>query len=163
NGAGKTTLLRIMMGLEPPDAGAVTIGPNTRFAYVDQARAALDPDRTVYEEVAGDLDFVRVGEETISVRAYLTRFLFAGAKQEEMAKRPEGRADTRPARPLSAKEKRELDDMERAIEAAEADAARLSRLLEDPALYADAARREDARALAAELESARARVAGLFA
>ncbi|HVY62801.1 MAG TPA: ABC-F family ATP-binding cassette domain-containing protein, partial [Planctomycetota bacterium] len=83
NGAGKTTLLRIMQGLERPDAGAVTIGPNTRFAYVDQARAALDPAKMIYAEVAGDAQFVQIGEERTSVKAYLTRFLFPGGRQQE--------------------------------------------------------------------------------
>jgi ATPase subunit of ABC transporter with duplicated ATPase domains len=77
NGAGKTTLLRILMGQLAPAAGSVEIGARTEFNYADQTRLELDEDKSVYDEVAGGVDVVRFGAETLSVRAYLRRFLFA--------------------------------------------------------------------------------------
>lgn len=76
NGLGKTTLLKILMGQMEPDTGTVQIGKRTAFNYVDQTRLQLDPTKSVLEEVAGKTDFVRFGDQTISVRSYLKRFLF---------------------------------------------------------------------------------------
>src|SRR5207237_627407 len=61
NGAGKTTLFRMLVGQEQPDAGSLTIGPTVQIAYVDQSREALDPNRTVYEEITGGVDHLKVG------------------------------------------------------------------------------------------------------
>ena len=76
NGLGKTTLLKILMGQMEPDTGTVQIGKRTAFNYVDQTRLQLDPAKSVLDEVAGMTDFVRFGDQKISVRAYLRRFLF---------------------------------------------------------------------------------------
>jgi ATP-binding cassette subfamily F protein uup len=76
NGTGKTTLLQIILGKLQPAAGHVTIGKRTEFNYVDQTRLELDEENSVLEEVSQGVDSVRFGEETISVRAYLQRFLF---------------------------------------------------------------------------------------
>ncbi len=76
NGLGKTTLLRILMGLQEPSEGKITIGKRTIFNYVDQQRLLLNPENSVMEEVAGTSDFVSFGEEKLHVRTYLRRFLF---------------------------------------------------------------------------------------
>ncbi|MDB6074821.1 MAG: transporter [Verrucomicrobiaceae bacterium] len=76
NGLGKTTLLRILMGLQEPSEGKITIGKRTIFNYVDQQRLLLNPENSVMEEVAGASDFVSFGEEKLHVRTYLRRFLF---------------------------------------------------------------------------------------
>ena len=77
NGAGKTTLVKIMTGEEKPDSGTILTGPNTRFVHARQQKDDLDPELTVHEAVAGDSDWVTVGEEKITIRAYLMRFLFS--------------------------------------------------------------------------------------
>jgi ATP-binding cassette subfamily F protein uup len=77
NGAGKTTLMRLVMGQITPDAGKVEAGQNTKFLYADQGRALLNPGNTVVQEVAGDSQWVNIGERTMSVRSYLRRFLFS--------------------------------------------------------------------------------------
>jgi ATP-binding cassette subfamily F protein uup len=79
NGAGKTTLVRIVLGLLAPDAGEVVRGQHTRFAFLDQARADLRPDRTVLEEVADDNDFVVLERGAIHVRTFLRMLLFDDA------------------------------------------------------------------------------------
>jgi ATP-binding cassette subfamily F protein uup len=76
NGAGKTTLMRMVMGAIAPDGGKIEVGQNTKFLYADQGRALLNPENTVVQEVAGDSQWVKIGERTISVRSYLKRFLF---------------------------------------------------------------------------------------
>ncbi|MDA9922229.1 ABC-F family ATP-binding cassette domain-containing protein [Verrucomicrobiales bacterium] len=76
NGTGKTTLLQIILGKLQPAAGNVTIGKRTEFNYVDQTRLELDEDNSVLDEVSQGVDYVQFGEEKISVRAYLQRFLF---------------------------------------------------------------------------------------
>ncbi len=83
NGAGKTTLFRMLVGQEPPDAGVLTIGPTVQFAYVDQSRAALDPSKTVYEEITGGVDLVKVGNREVHGRAYVAGFNFKGADQQK--------------------------------------------------------------------------------
>lgn len=77
NGAGKTTLLRLILGEMEPTEGRVTIGKRTEFNYVDQTRLELDEDKSVLEEVSQGIDFVKFGDESISVRGYLQRFLFS--------------------------------------------------------------------------------------
>lgn len=76
NGAGKTSLLKLLTGELPPDSGEAKIAETVEFNYVDQARIALDPEKTVMQEVAGDSDHVRIGRDSISVWTYLKRFLF---------------------------------------------------------------------------------------
>ncbi len=76
NGLGKTTLLRVMLGELPPTRGEVKLGTRTEINYVDQGRLRLDEAKTVYEEVGGGSDVVRLGEESVTVRGYLRRFLF---------------------------------------------------------------------------------------
>ncbi len=80
NGVGKTTLLKIVLGELEPAAGTVRIGKRTEFNYVDQTRLELDEDKSVLAEVAQGQDSVRFGDETISVRAYLQRFLFGNER-----------------------------------------------------------------------------------
>ncbi len=82
NGAGKTTLLRMILGQEAPDSGTIAVGANTVFCYVDQGRETLDPEKTVYQEVAEGSDVIKVGREEINVRTYLSRFLFRGPEQQ---------------------------------------------------------------------------------
>ena len=77
NGVGKTTMLQLIMGKLEPTEGSVTIGKRTEFNYVDQTRLELDEDKSVLDEVSQNVDFVKFGEETISVRGYLKRFLFS--------------------------------------------------------------------------------------
>lgn len=77
NGLGKTTLLKIIIGEVTPTEGAVKIGDLTRFNYIDQNRLQLDPEKTVYDELGQGSDVVPFGEQTLSVRAYLKRFLFS--------------------------------------------------------------------------------------
>jgi len=86
NGLGKTTLVKLMLGLEKPDQGTVVTGPTTRPTYVDQNRVALDPEKTIYEEVAGERQFVQVGSEQILVKSFLVRFLFPAERQQTRIK-----------------------------------------------------------------------------
>ncbi len=83
NGAGKTTLFRILTGAERPDAGAVEIGPSVDLAYVDQHRDALDPAKTVYEEISGGADQLRIGRRDVNSRAYVASLNFKGADQQK--------------------------------------------------------------------------------
>lgn len=80
NGVGKTTMLKIILGELEPATGKVTIGKRTIFNYVDQTRLELDEDNSVMEEVSQGVDSVQFGEESISVRAYLSRFLFSNER-----------------------------------------------------------------------------------
>jgi energy-dependent translational throttle protein EttA len=83
NGAGKTTLFRMLTGVETADSGAIRIGPTVKLAYVDQSRQALDNSKTVWEEISGGLDILRVeGYETPS-RGYVGRFNFKGTQQQQ--------------------------------------------------------------------------------
>ena len=79
NGAGKTTLLRICTGQQVPDTGTVQLGTTVRFAQIDQGRTALDPAKTVTQEVSGGNDYVFVGGRNQRVESYLDQFLFPGA------------------------------------------------------------------------------------
>jgi len=83
NGAGKTTLLRMITGQEQPDAGALRIGDTVELAYVDQSRDALDPDKTVWQEVSGGEDQIKLGDRTVSSRAYVAGFNFKGSDQQK--------------------------------------------------------------------------------
>jgi ATP-binding cassette ChvD family protein len=83
NGAGKTTLFRILIGQEHPDAGTIRVGDTVQFAYVDQSRDALDPVKTVWEEISGGQDIIQVGTYETNSRAYLARFNFRGPDQQK--------------------------------------------------------------------------------
>ncbi len=83
NGAGKTTLLRLITGQEQPDAGSLSIGETVELAYVDQSRDALDPDKTVWQEISGGQDQIKLGERTVSSRAYTAGFNFKGSDQQK--------------------------------------------------------------------------------
>ncbi len=83
NGAGKTTLFRMIAGVEEPDAGEVRVGPTVELAYVDQSRASLDPGHTVYEEITGGVDDLRVGNRQVHGRAYVASFGFKGSDQQK--------------------------------------------------------------------------------
>ena len=83
NGAGKSTLFRMILGKEQPDSGTIEIGPTVKIAAVDQSREGLDPNKTVWEEVSGGLDILKVGAFEMPSRAYLGRFNFKGADQQK--------------------------------------------------------------------------------
>src|ERR687891_658568 len=83
NGAGKTTLFRMIVGQEQPDAGRIGLGDTVDLAYVDQSRDALDPDKTVWEEISGGYDNIKVGEREINSRAYCAGFNFRGSDQQK--------------------------------------------------------------------------------
>ena len=78
NGAGKTTLFRMIVGEEEPDAGALRLGESVELAYVDQSRDALDADKSVWEEISGGYDQIKVGEREMNSRAYASGFNFKG-------------------------------------------------------------------------------------
>ena len=83
NGAGKTTLFRLLMGEEQPDRGTLRIGPTVELGYVDQNRDALDPRKTIYEEISGGHDTLEIGGRKVNARAYVARFNFRGPDQEK--------------------------------------------------------------------------------
>ena len=83
NGAGKTPLFRMIMGQEHSDKGTFTIGETVTLGYVDQAHAAIDPAKTVYEVISGGQNDVMVGSRLVNARAYVARFNFTGADQEK--------------------------------------------------------------------------------
>jgi ATP-binding cassette ChvD family protein len=84
NGAGKTTLFRMLTGAERPDAGEIRTGPSVRLAYVDQSRQTLDDSRTVWQEISGGLDVIKVGGYETPSRGYVGRFNFRGAQQQQL-------------------------------------------------------------------------------
>jgi sulfate-transporting ATPase len=83
NGAGKTTLFRMLTGQEQPDAGTIKIGDTVSLSYVDQSRDDLDADATVYEEITGGVDNLKIGNREIHGRAYVASFMFKGTDQQK--------------------------------------------------------------------------------
>ena len=83
NGVGKSTLFKMIMGLEKPDSGSITIGDTVQISYVDQAHKDLDPEKNVYEVVGGGNDIITVGGIQVNVRAYISKFNFTGADQQK--------------------------------------------------------------------------------
>jgi sulfate-transporting ATPase len=83
NGAGKTTLFRMITGQEQPDGGTLKVGSTVQIAYVDQSRDALDPEKTVYQEISGGQDQLQFGRRTVNARAYSAGFNFRGADQQK--------------------------------------------------------------------------------
>ena len=83
NGAGKTTLFRMLVGQEQPDSGELRLGDTVKLAYVDQSRDALDPKKTVWEEVSDGHDNMMVGDFVLNSRAYVSRFNFKGSDQQK--------------------------------------------------------------------------------
>jgi sulfate-transporting ATPase len=82
NGAGKTTLFRMIVGEEQPDAGGLRLGSTVDLAYVDQSRDALDPDKTVWEEISDGYEHIKLGEREVQSRAYVAGFNFKGSDQQ---------------------------------------------------------------------------------
>ena len=83
NGAGKTTLFRMLTGEEAPDTGTITVGDTVRLSYVDQSRDSLVADATVYEEITGGVDHLKVGNREVHGRAYVASFNFKGSDQQK--------------------------------------------------------------------------------
>ncbi len=90
NGAGKTTLFRMILGQEEPNEGTLKIGESVVLSYVDQSRDALNPDKTVYEEISGGHDQLDVGSSRIHARSYVGRFNFKGSDQQKLVKQLSG-------------------------------------------------------------------------
>ncbi len=84
NGAGKTTLFRMLSGAEKPDSGEIRLGPSVKLAYVDQSRQSLDDKKTVWQEISGGLDLIKVGNYETSSRGYVGRFNFKGVQQGQV-------------------------------------------------------------------------------
>ncbi|HTW41627.1 MAG TPA: energy-dependent translational throttle protein EttA [Solirubrobacteraceae bacterium] len=82
NGAGKTTLFRMITGEEAPDGGALELGETVQLAYVDQSRDALDPEKTVWEEISEGYEHIKVGEREVNSRQYTAGFNFKGSTQQ---------------------------------------------------------------------------------
>ena len=85
NGVGKTTLFKTIIGFEQPDSGTVTVGETVKLSYVDQARAGIDPNKTVFEIVSDGLDYIQVGNTEMPSRAYVSAFGFKGPDQQKPA------------------------------------------------------------------------------
>lgn len=84
NGAGKTTLFKLLTNDENPDVGTITVGPSVDLGYVDQSRATLDPEKTVYEEITGGTDNLIIGGREVHGRAYTASFNFRGSDQQKL-------------------------------------------------------------------------------
>ena len=84
NGAGKTTLFRMLAGVEKPDSGGFRMGPSVKLAYVDQSRQSLNDRNTVWQEISGGLDLIKVGNYETASRGYVGRFNFKGVQQQQL-------------------------------------------------------------------------------
>jgi len=82
NGAGKTTLFRMITGQEQPDKGSIRTGETVQLAYVDQSRT-LDPEKTIWQEISGGEDLLKLGPREVNSRAYVARFNFSGSDQQK--------------------------------------------------------------------------------
>src|SRR5690554_3690025 len=83
NGAGKSTLFKMLTGQEQPDAGTITIGDTVHLGYVDQSRDTLDPKKSVWEEISGGNDIIKLGKREVNSRAYTSSFNFKGGDQQQ--------------------------------------------------------------------------------
>ncbi len=83
NGAGKTTLFRMITGAEEPDSGTIEIGDSVDLAYVDQSRDSLDPEATVFQEISGGNELLKIGKREVNARAYAASLNFKGADQQK--------------------------------------------------------------------------------
>jgi ATPase subunit of ABC transporter with duplicated ATPase domains len=83
NGAGKTTLFRMIIGQETADSGSFRIGDTVQLAYVDQSRDALNPDKTIWEEITAGQEMIPLGKLSVNSRAYVSRFNFSGSDQQK--------------------------------------------------------------------------------
>ena len=83
NGTGKTTLFRMIMGLEQPTAGTFTVGQTVKLSYADQQHKSIDPEKTVYEVISQNSEWIQLGNRQVPARAYVARFNFTGADQEK--------------------------------------------------------------------------------
>ncbi|WP_163268030.1 energy-dependent translational throttle protein EttA [Chelativorans alearense] len=83
NGAGKTTLFRMLTGQEGPDGGEIRIGDTVKLGYVDQSRDTLNPEKTVWEEISGGNDIIKLGRHEVNSRAYCSSFNFKGGDQQQ--------------------------------------------------------------------------------
>ncbi len=83
NGAGKTTLFRMLVGQEQPDSGEIKVGSTVDIGYVDQSRDALDPEKSVFEEISGGHDTIELGKRTVNARSYVAKFMFMGPDQQK--------------------------------------------------------------------------------
>jgi len=83
NGAGKTTLFRMIVGQEKPDAGEIRVGDTVKLGYVDQSRDALDPKKTVWQEISDGLDMIELGKNRVASRAYVGSFNFKNEAQQK--------------------------------------------------------------------------------
>ena len=82
NGAGKTTLFKMITGQEQPDSGTLRVGDTVDLAYVDQSRDSLDAEKSVWEEISGGYDNIKVGDKEMNSRAYVSGFNFKGSDQQ---------------------------------------------------------------------------------
>mgnify|MGYP001381707729 FL=1 len=84
NGAGKSTLFKLLTGTEPADSGTIRIGPTVDLGYVDQSRESLDPSKSVFEEITGDVENLIIGGREVNGRAYTASFNFRGSDQQKL-------------------------------------------------------------------------------